>query len=93
MVPINVINNKGEVIGQQAWNDNLTVVEQLNRSMLDTLVFAQQKLTNNKNKLDRIVASGNYDAEKLSSLMSAATALNSAVHEAIATFEAAIVAE
>ena len=49
MIPVVTINNKGEVVGQQAFNDNLTTVEQINRAMLATLCLAQQKLTNDKN--------------------------------------------
>lgn len=90
MIPVVTMNNKGEVIGQQALNDNLTVVEQINRSMLATLVCAQQKLTNDKNKLDRIIMAGDYNAEKLESIKEAVFALNKAMTTAVATFEEAI---
>ena len=51
MIPVVTLDNKGEVIGQQAFNDNLTVVEQINRTMLSTLFCAQQKLTNDNTAL------------------------------------------
>ena len=39
MIPIEILNNKGELIGQQAFNDNLTTVEQINRVMVQTLFY------------------------------------------------------
>ena len=90
MIPVVTLNNKGEVIGQQAFNDNLTVVEQINRTMLSTLFCAQQKLTNDKNALDRIIMSGNYDEAKLTKINKAVVALHKAMTEAVETFETAI---
>lgn len=90
MIPVVTLDKKGEVIGQQAFNDNLTVVEQINRSMLATLVCAQQKLTNDKNKLDRIIMAGDYSAEKLVAIKDAVFALQKAMTSAVADFEKAI---
>ena len=90
MIPVVTLDNKGEVIGQQAFNDNLTVVEQINRTMLSILFCAQQKLTNDKNALDRIIMSGNYDEAKLTKLNEAVVALHKAMTEAVETFETAI---
>lgn len=90
MIPVVTLNNKGEVIGQQAFNDNLTVQEQINRTMLGVLFCTQQKLTNDKNALDKIIMSGEYDDEKLGKLQEAVEALHKTVTEAVATFEAAI---
>ena len=93
MIPVVTINNKGEVVGQQAFNDNLTTVEQINRAMLATLCLAQQKLTNDKNVLDKIIMSGKYDTEKLEAYKEAAFALYKAVCEAVTTFETVVVEE
>lgn len=90
MIPVVTLNSKGEVVGQQAFNDNLTEQEELNRIMLATLFCAQQKLTNDKNKLDKIIASGNYTATELTGYVTAATTLYNAVESAIKTFETAI---
>lgn len=93
MIPVVTLDQKGNVIGQQAFNDNLTVVEQINRTMLSTLFYAQQKLTNDKNDLDKIIMSGNYTTEKLVKLQAAAEALHKAVGEAVVAFEIAVAAE
>lgn len=89
MIPVVTIDNKGEVIGHQAFNDNLTPVEQLNRETLAILVGAQQKLTNLKYKVDTYVMFGNRTAEDITQLKTAAEELGKAVATAIATFEAA----
>lgn len=93
MIPVVTLDQKGNVIGQQAFNDNLTPVEQINRTMLSTLFYAQQKLTNDKNDLDKIIMSGNYTAEKLAKLQTAVDALHKAVGEAVVAFETAIAAK
>lgn len=90
MIPVVTLDQKGNVVGQQAFNDNLTVVEQINRTMLSTLFCAQQKLTNDKNALDKIIMSGDYDDAKLAKLQAAVEALHKAVGEAVTTFETAI---
>lgn len=90
MIPVVTLDNKGKVIGQMAFNDNLTVVEQINRAMLGTLVSTQQKLTNDKNALDKIIMAGDYDSEKLNKLKEAVDTLHKSVAEALATFEEAI---
>lgn len=90
MIPVVTLNNKGEVNGQQAFNDNLTVVEQINRQMLATLFLSQQKLTNDLNKLDKIITSGDYTATQLTAYQTAVNTLHSAVSSAIETFETAI---
>lgn len=90
MIPIVMLNNEGKVVGQQAYNDNLTVVEEINRIMLATLFCGQQKLTNDKNALDQIIMKGEYDAAQLATLKTAVEALHKSVSEALATFETAI---
>ena len=90
MIPVVTMNNKGEVIGQQAFNDNLTVVEEINRIMLATLFCGQQRLTNDKHALDQIIMKGEYDAAQLAALKAAVEALHKSVSEALATFEIAI---
>lgn len=90
MIPVVTLNNKGEVVGQQAFNDNLTMVEQLNRAMLGTLVYAQQKLTNDKYALDKVIMSGDYTDEKLTAYLGAANTLKKAVEDAVKAFETAI---
>lgn len=90
MIPVEILNNKGELIGQQAFNDNLTTVEQINRVMVQTLFYAQQKLTNDKNALDKIIMAGEYTAEKLDAYKAAADALYKSVSDAVVAFEAAI---
>lgn len=90
MIPVVTLNDKGEVIGQQAFNDNMTVVEQIGRVMLDTLFCSQQKLTNDKDKLDKILMSGECTDAKMAEYHDAAVALNKAVVAAVAAFEKAI---
>lgn len=85
MIPVTIISNEGKVIGQQAFNDNLTAVEEINRIMLATLYCSQQKLTNDKAALDAILA--NADDAKIAELKTAAEALHKAVADAVAAFE------
>lgn len=93
MIPVVTLDNKGEVIGHQAFNDNLTIVEQINRAMVELLFTCDQKLTNDKNKLDQILMSGAYTAEQLETLKTAVLALNKSMSDAITAFETAIVIE
>lgn len=90
MIPIVMLNNEGKVVGQQAYNDNLTVVEEINRIMLATLFCGQQRLTNDKHALDQIIMKGEYDAAQLAALKTAVETLHKSVSEALATFEIAI---
>lgn len=93
MIPIVTLDKTGKINGQQAFNDNLTMQEQIGRSILTTVMVASQKLTNDKNAIDKIIMEGSYDSAKLEALNEAAIALNKAISEAIATFEEALIAE
>lgn len=87
---IEILDTKGELIGQQAMNDNLATQEQVNRAMLAIITLATQRLTNDKHALDTIVMSGDYDQKKLSDLFDAVNTLKASVESALATFEAAL---
>lgn len=90
MIPIITLDKEGKVNGVQAFNDNLTAQEQINRAMLATLFITSQKLTNDKNKVDEFIMKGEYTEEKLTEIKTAAFALHKAISEAIDTFEEAI---
>lgn len=91
MYPENtVLDNKGAVLGHQAMNDNLTTVEQINRTMLGVVTLSAQRLTNDKHVLDTIVMSGAYDDEKLATLASAVETLKASLDSAMAEFEKSI---
>lgn len=90
MIPVVMLDNKGEVIGQQAFNDNLTAVEQLNRELLAAIVCSQQKLTNLKNDVDKYIMYAKRTDEDVAQLKTAADALVSALNMAVKTFETAV---
>lgn len=90
MIPVVTLNNKGEVVGQQAFNDNLTHVEQINRKLLAAIFCTQQKLTNDRDECERMIMAGKYDEAKLTAVDTAATALVKALDAAIVAFEEAI---
>ncbi len=90
MIPVVMLDNKGEVIGQQAFNDNLTTVEQLNRKLLAAIVCSQQKLTNLKNDVDKYIMYAKRTDEDVAQLKTAADALVSALNTAVKTFETAV---
>lgn len=90
MIPITVLNKKGEVVGTQAFNDNLTTVEQINRALLATIYSSQLELTNTMNEYDRLMGAGKYDDAKLTAINTAAQTLHKSVLDAINTFKTAI---
>lgn len=90
MIPVVTLDKEGKVIGQQAFNDNLTAVEELNRVLLATVFGAQQKLTNLKHAVDKKVMAGAYTEAQLATLLSAAETLHTAIQGAMSTFEAAL---
>lgn len=90
MIPIITLNDKGQINGQQAFNDNLTAVEQINRVMVATLFAVQQALTNDKNKLDQIINKGEYTEAQLTKYAEAVNTLHVSLHDALKTFETAI---
>lgn len=89
MIPVTSINNAGE-LSYQVFNDNLTPVEQINRKILCTLLYAQSALTNDKNEFDVNVGKVAYDDAKIAAINTAATTLVTAVKTAIETFEATL---
>lgn len=90
MIPVITLNNKGEVIGQQAFNDILTTVEQINRALLATIYGSQLKLTNGKNAYDKLVNAGTLTEAQLTAIKGAADTLNKTVMDAIETFDKAV---
>lgn len=90
MIPIEILNDKGELIGQQAFNDNLTTVEQISRAILYTIFYAQQELTNAKNKIDVFIMSGQEDAEDMEAISTATETLKKAVYDAVVAFNTVV---
>lgn len=90
MIPVVTLDKEGNINGQQAFNDNLTLQEQINRAMLAVIFTAQQKLTNDKNDLDKIIMSGKYTDTELTTINTAVNTLKTAVDSAIKTFETSL---
>ena len=69
MIPVTILNDQGKVIGQQAFNDNLTLIETLNRTLLAVIYKTQLELTNKKTALDEALSDSTkiegYDAQLL----------------------------
>lgn len=90
MIPVVTLDKEGKINGYQAFNDNLTPQEEINRLLLATLFGSQQKLTNIRDAYSRKMMNGKYDDAKIAAIKTAALALNTAVDTAIKTFEAAV---
>lgn len=93
MIPVTILNDQGKVIGQQAFNDNLTLIETLNRTLLAVIYKTQLELTNKKTALDEALSDSTkiegYDA-KLQALTNASIELDKAITAAIKAFDQAI---
>lgn len=93
MIPVTILNDQGKVIGQQAFNDNLTLIETLNRTLLAVIYKTQLELTNKKTALDEALSDSTkiegYDA-KLQALTEASFALDKAITAAIETFDGVV---
>ena len=90
MIPIQILDNKGQLVGQQAFNDNLSPIEQVNRSILYTIIYAQQELTNAKNKIDMFFMSGQETTEDIEAIETATAALKKAVCDAVVAFNGVV---
>lgn len=91
MIPIEILDNTtGKVTGQQAFNDNLTVVEQVNRGMLYSLYTIGQRVTNDKYRMDVLINSGKYTQSELADLKAAVDAFAKASNAALKELETAI---
>lgn len=93
MIPVTILDNEGKVAGQQAFNDNLTPQEEINRILLDTYYKCQMMLTNTTNGVSVIIGKGDYTAKQLSDMKAAALTMHTAVISALETFKAAVEAE
>ena len=93
MIPVTILNDQGKVIGQQAFNDNLTLIETLNRTLLAVIYKTQLELTNKKTALDEALSDNTkiegYDA-KLQALTTASFELDKAITAAIETFDGVV---
>lgn len=93
MIPVTILNDQGKVIGQQAFNDNLTLIETLNRTLLAVIYKTQLELTNKKTALDEALSDSTkiegYDA-KLQALTEASFALDKAITAAIEAFDGVV---
>lgn len=93
MIPVTILNDQGKVIGQQAFNDNLTLIETLNRTLLAIIYKTQLELTNKKTALDEALSDSTkiegYDA-KLQALTEASITLDKAITAAIEVFDGVV---
>lgn len=102
MIPVTIVSKDGKVLGHQAMNDNLTTVEQINRILLGVIAYAQTKLVNEKNIIDK--KSGICEVteepefgfsvftdEQLAAIKTAALDLHKAVFKAVDSFDKAVV--
>nr|CAI9751319.1 hypothetical protein DGKKSRWO_DGKKSRWO_CDS_0039 [uncultured phage]CAI9752177.1 hypothetical protein CVNMHQAP_CVNMHQAP_CDS_0039 [uncultured phage] len=89
MIPVVTMDAAGNK-SYQLFNDNLTTVEQINRVMLDSIVYAQMKLVNDDTSVAQKIGQGAYSEAQLATIKTAAEALNTAVKAAVAAFETAV---
>lgn len=89
MIPVITIDKEGN-LSNQVFNDNLTAVEQINRTVLGTIAYTQTKLTNVKNAFDQNFDSNNYNDEQLNKVKGASLKLQKAVVDAIYAFNKAV---
>lgn len=90
MIPVVTIDKEGN-LAHQVFNDNLTVVEQIDRLVLGATAYAQKNLVNVKTQFDTNVEKVSYTAEQLDKIKSVALKLDAAVKAAVVEFENAII--
>lgn len=85
MIPVVTTDKEGN-LSNQIFNDDLTLVEQINRIVLKTIAYAQTELTNGKNAFDQNVDHVGYTDKQLTKIKEVSLELQRTVVNSIKKF-------